>query len=349
VRLRLDSVRGRLIAGLLFVFSVGAVAERPLEDHITALGRLGLNLQREPYQDILMLIPLVLGAVALIWLVSAWSLRHLASASREVALVRPSAPFSRISTKKLPREIRPLVDAVNGALQRLAEAYETERRFVADAAHALRTPLTVLSLHLQRAKVDGAAYWSAIDQDLQHVTRLVDQLLDLARKEHARQSATATGWALVNLSRIAREAIAAVIPLAQAANRNIDVVLPDSLTTHGRPDDLRDMMHNLLDNALVHGRGTIRVAGAIAMDHKTRQILMTISDEGDGVPAALQGEMFNRFRKGRPDSPGHGLGLAIVREVVAAHGGTISFLSSAGCELRIVLPSVEDRRDAKSS
>jgi len=345
VRPWLESLRGRLVASMILVFSLGlggALALRPLVEHETASGRHGPVLLQEPYQDLSVLLPFGLGAVALIWVVSGWSLRHLASASREAAVVGASNPGARISTRSLPGEVRPLVDAVNGALDRLAEAYAAEQRFVADAAHELRTPLAVLSLRLQRAKLDGDLNWGAIDQDLAQVNRLAGQLLDLARKEHAGQADAAAGRPAANLSRLAREAAASVVPLAEEAGRTLDVELPASLPVRGRPDDLRDMVRNLLDNALVHGRGTIRLAAHIGLAPGGRQeAWITVSDEGPGVPAGLGEAVFERFRKGSPDSTGHGLGLAIVREVARGHGGSVAFLPGPGCQVRITLPAVE--------
>lgn len=340
----LESLRGRLVASMVLVFSLGlggALALRPLVEHEAASGWQGLVLLQEPYQDISVLLPFGLGAVALIWLVSGWSLRHLAVASREAAVVGPANPGARISTRKLPGEVRPLVDAVNGALDRLAEAYAAEQRFVADAAHELRTPLAVLSLRLQRAKLDGDLDWRAIERDLAQVNCLAGQLLDLARKEHARQAGAAAGQPAANLSRLAREAAAAVVPLVEETGRALDVELPASLPVRGRPDDLRDMVRNLLDNALVHGQGTIRLAGQVGVARDGRQeAWITVSDEGPGVPAGLSEAVFERFRKGDPESTGHGLGLAIVREIARGHGGTVEFLPGPGCRVWVMLPAV---------
>jgi signal transduction histidine kinase len=344
VRRWLESLHGRLVAAMLLVFALGlggALTLRPLVRSVTLLvfGQYGPVLLREPYQDLLVLVPFSLGAIALIWLVSGWSLRHLASASREAAAVGPLNPGARIATRALPGEVRPLVDAVNGALDRLAEAYAAEQRFVADAAHELRTPLAVLSLRLQRARLDGGLDWGAIEQDLAHVSRLAGQLLDLARKEHARQVDAAAGWPVANLSRLAREAAAAVVPLAEDAARPIEVELPASLPVRGRPDDLRHMMRNLLDNALAHGRGTIGLTGQIATARDgSQQIWITVGDEGPGVPAGLREAVFARFRKASPESSGHGLGLAIVREVARGHGGSVGFLSGPRCRVRVTLP-----------
>ncbi len=341
----LESLRGRLVASMLLVFSVGlggALALRPVGEHRAAYGRHGMDFLPEPYQDLSVLLPLGLGAIILIWIVSGWSLRHLAVASREAAVVGPANPGARISTRRLPGEVRPLVDAVNGALDRLAQAYAAEQRFVADAAHELRTPLAVLSLRLQRAKLNGALDWTAIDQDLIQLNRLAGQLLDLARKEHARQVEHPMSSPVANLSRIAREAAAAVVSLVEEAGRTLEVDLPAFLRVRGRPDDLRDMIRNVLDNALVHGRGAVRLAGEIGLGQAgERQAWITVSDQGAGVPAELGDKVFDRFRKGRADSPSHGLGLAIVQEVVHGHGGSVDFLPGPPCRVRIALPVAE--------
>lgn len=344
MRWRLDSLHRRLVAAMVVVFTLGLAVEPQLDRHLAALARFGPDLLREPYQDLLVIVPMSLGAIVLIWLVSAWSLRHLASASREAAQIGPGNLTARISTARLPREIRPLVDAVNGALDRVAEAYAAEQRFVADAAHGLRTPLAVLTLRLQRARLDGVLDWQTIEQDLAQVNRLVAQLLELARQEHAPVTAAAE----VNLSRIAREAAAAIIPLAEAGERVIDVELPTTLPVRGRAEDLRDLIGNLLENALVHGAGTIRLKGHTVGSPAHRQAVITVSDEGDGVPTGLREEVFYRFRKGNPASPGHGLGLAIAREVVRTHGGTIRFLNGHGCRIQFSLPSATTTERSKN-
>ncbi|MDX8480675.1 HAMP domain-containing sensor histidine kinase [Mesorhizobium sp. VK24D] len=334
MKLSRESLRGRLVLSMLIVFGLGLATSRMLRHE----GPI-----REPYQDILVLISSTLCAAALSWIIIAWSLRHLASASREAAIVGPANPSVRISMKRLPEEIRPLVVAVNGALDRLSEAYEMERRFVADAAHELRTPLAVLSLRLQRAKLDQNPDWPAIDSDVSSLHRLVEQLLDLARKDQAQLALP--DLSVVNLSRIAREAAASVIPLAEERHREIEVDLPNSLPVQGRADDLRDMVRNLLDNALLHGSGKVRLISELANEPGGPEIWITVSDEGKGVPEHLRDEVFERFRKADTESPGHGLGLAIVREVARTHGGSVGFLPGSPARIRVKLPvvKVEDR------
>lgn len=331
---------------MLLMFSLGlggAFALDPLDRQAQAIAGRDVFLFRDPYQDMLILSVYSAGAILLIWLVSGWSLRHLASASREAAVVGPGNPGARISTERLPQEIRPLVGAINDALDRLTEAYQAEQRFVADAAHELRTPLAVLSLHLQRAKLGGTLDWNTIDHDVEQLNRLVGQLLDLARKEHARQTEVPSARPIVNISRLAREAAAAVFPLADRSGRKLAVDLPDTLAVRGNSEDLRDMIRNLLDNALIHGCGEIRLVASVgAGTGNGRLVCITVSDEGAGVPEALGDTLFDRFRKGSPESTGHGLGLAIVREVARGHDGTVAFEPGKPCQIKVTLPIAND-------
>ena len=341
MRTWLESLRGRLAVSMLLVFVLGlggAMALRPLEEHLARSRPFGLLLLREPYQDISTFLLIGLCAVALIGTISRWSLRHLDAASRDAVAIDASNPNVRLSLRRLPAEIRPLVEAVNGALDRLADAYTTEQRFVADAAHELRTPLAVLTLRLQRAKLDGHLDWPAVERDMAEVNRLAGQLLDLARKERVRQAGRPNDTTRINLSRVAREAAAGIVPLVENAGRQIEVDLPASIPIRGRAFDLQDMLRNLLENALVHGEGTIRISGEVlsaASGFKHAQL--TVSDDGEGIPESVRGAIFERFRKGKSESCGSGLGLAIVREVVLAHDGTVEILPGPGCRVRVAL------------
>ncbi|MDB6046009.1 MAG: hypothetical protein JWM63_4560 [Gammaproteobacteria bacterium] len=317
------------------------LAAKSPEGYVLVIARSGSDpdilidsLFEEDSEHLLVLAPLAILAPLLIWMISGWSLRPIARKSREAALVGPRRPDIRISLDGLPREIQPLVEAVNGALDRLSSAYSTERRLTANAAHELRTPLAVLNLRLQRARLTGTINWPAIEGELGQMSRLVDQLLDLARKESMSREGSVEQAPVVNLSRIVREAAATVVPLMEAQARPLIVDVPDVVLLRGGADDLRDMIRNLLDNALLHGRGTViarihPVAGGVTIE---------VIDEGPGVPSGQEEFVFERFRKLNADSPGSGLGLAIVRQVARTHGGDARFVAGRG-RVVLTLPS----------
>jgi len=295
------------------------------------------SLIEENSEHYLLLVPFALVAPLLIWWISGWSLRPLARASREAAAIGPGALSARISTTDIPLELRPLVSAVNGALDRLAEAYMAERRLTADAAHQLRTPVAVLDLRLQRAKLEGHMDWPTVAADMGQVTRLLDQLLAMARMDHAARAASARRTSF-SLSRIVREAAAQLVPIAEESGRSIVVEAPDAAVMMGYPDDLRAMVSNLLDNAIAHGRGDVLVTVRRQTGDSGEEIALEVSDEGDGVPDELKAAVFDRFRKADPNSPGAGLGLAIVRQVARNHGGNACFAPGPKARLLVTLP-----------
>jgi two-component system sensor histidine kinase TctE len=288
------------------------------------------SLFEEDSEHVSVLIVFAVLALGLMWLISGWSLQPIERASREAALVGPRQPDLRISAGGLPREIQPLVEAVNGALDRLSRAYAVERRLTADAAHELRTPLAVLNLRLQRARLTGSTDWPAVERELSQMGRLVDQLIDLARKESLSYERSDGQLPLVNLSRLIREAAAQVLPLMEAQGRRLEVHMPDVVRIHGRADDLRDMVRNLLDNALVHGRGAVSVR-VIATPAADGMLRIEVRDEGKGVPRGQEESVFERFHRLNAQAPGSGLGLAIVRQVARSHGGDARFVPGEGC------------------
>jgi len=282
------------------------------------------------------LVPFVLISLLIIWLITEWSLRPVARASEQARAIGPGNPAGRIATEWLPTEIRPLADAANGAVERLARAYAVEKRLTADAAHELRTPLAVVNLRLQQAKMKNVVDWPTVERELATLNKLVNQLLDLARKESAENDTDPANMRLVNLSRIVREAAATVLPLAEEAGRTIEIDTPDSARVRGQPDDLRDMVRNLIENGLFHGRGRVKVS-IQPVAEPSHGFVIEVQD--DGV-AMLDDSLFTRFRKGNSSSKGTGLGLAIVRQVARNHGGEASFVPDAACtRIRLYLPT----------
>jgi two-component system, OmpR family, sensor histidine kinase TctE len=295
------------------------------------------SLFEEDGEQIAVVIPFALLALLLIWLISGWSLRPIARASREAANVGPANPDMRISQQGLPREIEPLVIAVNGALDRLSQAFTTERRLTAAAAHALRTPLAVLDLRLQRAQASGIIDWPIVRKELGQIRRLITQLLDLARKETTTNQSRVEDFPIINLSRLIREVAADILPLVEIEQRVLEVTAPNTALIRGRADDIRDAFLNLIENALVHGRGTIEVT-LKPFAEMASFWLVEVSDEGIGIEPGMEETVFERFRKLDSQSPGSGLGLAIVREVARSHGGRVQFLPGRG-SVSLILPA----------
>ncbi|BAI71128.1 two-component sensor histidine kinase [Azospirillum sp. B510] len=261
-------------------------------------------------------------------------LRPLRRASARAAAIGPDSVSERLPEQGMPREVLPLVRAVNQALDRLEAGYEAQRSFIADAAHELRTPLAVLNAHLALIGAPGAA----ISEDVAGMARLVDQLLDLARLDALRIGPADS----VDLAGLAVEVSAHLAPLALGRGRLIEVV--GELAADERPlpvrgvhDPLFRALRNLVENALCHAPAGSMVSVEPALS-ATGAPLLRVIDRGPGVPPALRDHVFERFWQGGRDrsggtgngAGGAGLGLSIVARTMAAHGGTISVDDTPG-------------------
>ena len=269
------------------------------------------------------LLPVSLIGFAAIWLVMRWSLQGLSRASTEAAAIDVVALRRRLSAHKLPMELHPLVSAVNAALDRLAQAYEAEQRLTADCAHELRTPLAVLRLRLESGRATPLD-WAAVERDLAQLERVVTQVLDLSRKEHL--GARPREDAVVNLTRLVREAAAMLAPVARARLRQIAVEATENVQVTGRAGDLTDLARNLIENALVHGQGRI----VARLEYEGADAVLSVHDEGSGIPEAAREKVFERFVKLDPNSEGAGLGLCIVRQVAQDHKGRCGVAPETG-------------------
>lgn len=299
-------------------------------------------------QSLVMMVPIGLLSLGLILLLLHWTLRPVRVAAKLARSIGPANPEQRIPLDNLPSEIQPLAAAANTALDRLAAAYTAERRFVADAAHELRTPLTVLDLRLQAARRTGQVEWPALDMEMRQMRRLVTQLLELARQE-GEAAQGHNGQQRTHLSRLTREVCAALLPLFEASGRVIEVDITAGCECRGNPDQLREALGNLLENALVHGMGTVQVTLRKVAGH----LQLEVSDQGQGIAPEEREAMFLRFRKGRQSSEGTGLGLAIVRQIVQNAGGHVAFVQAPHTTIRVSLAvaqsSVPERTCAASS
>nr|WP_255719341.1 ATP-binding protein [Pelomonas sp. P8] len=268
-------------------------------------------------------LPLVAAAV---WWLLGVSLAPLARVTRAAQAGGANA-MDPLPTADLPGEVAPLVDAFNGLLARLAEAFEAQRSFVADAAHELRSPLTALKLQLGllRDSAPGPQQEEGIARlrgGIDRAVHLVEQLLALARAE---PGAEATRLPL-DLAELARQALADVQPLAERAGVVLTLTAPDPLPVSGNPQALRSALRNLVDNAVKYGARTVQVS---ALRGRGGAPLLRVDDDGPGIPPALRERVFDRFQRGEDMTvEGSGLGLAIVRAAARQHGASVSLADS---------------------
>lgn len=232
------------------------------------------------------------------------------------------------------RRMKELRDAAEDARRAVERSLEQQRRFTANAAHELRTPLAVM-----RARLDGMGPGeaAALGPDVDRMGRLVDQLLSVARLE-ARLVELEDG---VDLRAVARDTVARLFPLALAEGKSIALEVPDApVTVRGNAFVLEDALRNLIDNALrlTPAGGTVEVA--VAVDGGLGAGCLEVGDRGPGLPHSLRDQLFEPFVHGRERREGAGLGLAIVAETAALHGGTVAAANrpGGGASFRLTLP-----------
>jgi len=222
--------------------------------------------------------------------------------------------IDELPTKDIPLEISPLVMAVNRLLTRLRDAFASQRRFVQDAAHELRTPITAMTLQLENLKScrldpEATAQVAQFEAGLRRTKRLIEQLLRLARQEAPQKSDAPSS---IELAGFLQELISDLMPCADHRDIDLGLSVEVNATVRANPHELRSLLHNLLDNALrytpEHGVVDVRIhadGGKVGVE---------IVDSGPGIPPDLLPRVFDRFfRIEGSDTEGSGLGLAIAK------------------------------------
>ena len=295
-----------------------------------------------------MLVALPLMAL-LLW----WSVRRgllpLRRLGRAIAAREPSAlqPLpADTAGEDTPAEIAPLVSALNDLFARIAALLESERRFTADAAHELRTPIAAIRAQAQVAQVaghDDAARAQALAATLagcDRATRLVEQLLTLARLESSEQGPRDA----VDLAAVAREVLAEMAPAALARGQSIELDVDRGaegpLPVRGSATLLAVLLRNLADNALRYGGDGVRVVVSLAREGGT--VLLGVDDSGPGLDDEQRSHLGERFYRVLGNAaPGSGLGWSIVRRIAAVHGAQVQTDRSAalgGLAVRVRFP-----------
>jgi signal transduction histidine kinase len=249
------------------------------------------------------------------------ALRPIIAASALAERIGPARTELRLPEEEMPREVMPLVRAVNHALDRLEEGFRGQREFTADAAHELRTPLAILRTQVDM--IDDREIAQSLRDDIESMSRLVNQLLDIAELE----TFVIGEEEVANLAAIATEIAAYIAPLALSQHKTVAVVGGDQMVrVRGNADTLGRAIRNLVENALTHTATDTTVEISVDAAGELR-----VMDRGTGVPSAEREQIFRRFwRRDRRRAGSAGLGLAIVKRIAEMHGATVDVSDRPG-------------------
>jgi two-component system sensor histidine kinase TctE len=248
---------------------------------------------------------------------------------------RDANHLAPIELRAAPPEVRALASAMNSLLTEVRRNVVAQKRFISDAAHQLRTPLAGLKSQTELALAEARGASQVERLRLVHLSatrsaRLVNQLLTLARAEP--ESASLQDRELLDLRQLARELTAEWVPRALTAGVDLGMDegtkprTPAATRLRGIPLLLRECLGNLIDNAIRYtGRGgTVTVRVHVA----SGQVVVEVEDNGPGVAESEREHVFERFVRGTEDGSGCGLGLAIVREIVERHRGSVRLVAA---------------------
>lgn len=267
---------------------------------------------------------------------------------------RPHLDLSPLDEEHVPAEVHEQIHAINHLMARLDQALSLRQRFIADASHQLRTPVTVLKTQAELAQ--RATTEAELRQAIEHwstgivrLERLVKQLLNLSRSESGSEREHAFKTLLLN--DCLAETIAALVPAALKKHLDIQVHLPEEpLWIHGDETLLGEMVSNIVDNAIRYTPDGGQIT--IQLQHQQNIAQITVSDTGIGLPDADLERVFERFyRSAQTPSEGSGLGLAIAHDIAVLHHGSIrlSNRSEGGLQAMILLPLIKHLSAPNSS
>jgi signal transduction histidine kinase len=242
------------------------------------------------------------------------AMQPIIAASKRAEQISPDNIELRLPEGGMPREVLPLVRAINHALDRLDTGFRAQREFTADAAHELRTPLAILRTQIDM--IEDGEVAGPLRQDVESMSRLVNQLLEISELETFVVAENDTA----DLVAIATEIAAFLAPLAVSQRKSLAVTgAAFAVRVHGNGDALDRAVRNLVENALAHTAPGTGVEIAVGRDGVIR-----VMDRGPGVPKAEREHIFKRFwRRDRRHGGNAGLGLAIVARIAEMHRATV--------------------------
>ena len=278
------------------------------------------------------ILPVIL---ALVWFALSRGLTPLAELQQRIR-ARPQDDLSPIDPRQVPEEISPLVGSFNDMLERLGESVAMQKRFIADAAHQMKTPLAGMRMQSELAlrQLDPAEIHRSLEQlakSSESATRLVNQLLALARAENQPQAGLA--FAEIDLPRLARETVQDWVQASFAGEIDLGFEPPAAdegpVVIAGQPLMLRELLSNLIDNALRYTPAGGSVTVRVRRDGAGGAALLEVEDTGPGIAPGERERVFERFyRILGSNTQGSGLGLAIVREIAQQHGAEIDIFNN---------------------
>jgi signal transduction histidine kinase len=242
--------------------------------------------------------------------------RGIARVTRRALAIDPAAPQGSISLDEVPVELKPLVEALNRAFDEINAYIMMQRRFLGNAAHQLRTPLTLLRAKIE--DVNEPKLKVELVRDVRRLSSLVSAMLDLARlQNHVIEKQP------IDLAVVTQDVLADFSPSALDAGIELSLEQAEAGTVvQGVEAAVRSAVANLVGNALIHARGARRITAILGCGS------VSIGDDGEGISVGDEGQVIEPFQTGDPARAG--LGLSIVQEIMAAHGGKLVITSASG-------------------
>ncbi|HEV2098888.1 MAG TPA: HAMP domain-containing sensor histidine kinase, partial [Stellaceae bacterium] len=265
--------------------------------------------------------PILLLLLVIDFFIFRRAMNPIVAASALAEEIGPNHTELRLPENGMPREVLPLVRAVNDALDRLEAGFRAQREFTADAAHELRTPLAILRTQIDMMADRDVA--GPLRHDVESMSRLVNQLLDISELE----TFVIDEGEIADIVAIAAEVAAFLAPLALSQRKTVALTgARRPVRIRGDGDALARAVRNLVENALAHTAPGTTVEIAIGSEGVLR-----VMDRGPGVPKADREHIFRRFwRRDRRSGGNAGLGLAIVARIAAMHGATVEVADRPG-------------------
>lgn len=298
---------------------------------------LGTTITQDDLYIMLLTFPL---SGLLIWIIIGRGLDSLDRVAEEVSNRAPGY-LEPVSINKVPDEIKPVIDEINKLLSRLQEAFDREKRFAADAAHELRTPLASIKTQAQIGinshsleEKDEALHKliSSVDRS----THVVNQLLTMSKLTP--ESGAVNDLSKISITKITKETIATLVP--SAIEKDIEIIFEQDKSVHkieGNATAISILVRNLVDNAIryAHSGGEV----VVRVYENNHEILLEVRDNGPGIPDELRARVFERFfRVLGNKSPGSGLGLGIVQQICSLHNAKVELKSpETGTGLIIII------------